>query len=53
MSAKVKRYTVAEKLEVVKAKQGGMSREDVAAMFGVGTTTVGSWVKSYEAEGLP
>lgn len=55
MSVKRKRkyYCVAEKLEVVKASQSGLAREDVAAMFGVGTTTVNVWVRAYEANGLP
>lgn len=53
MSIKVKRYTVAEKLEVVKARQSGMARADVAAMFGVGTTSVDIWLHAYEAKGLP
>jgi len=50
---KRKHYSVAEKLEVVKARQGGLGREDVAAMFGVGTTSVDSWVHAYEKHGLP
>lgn len=48
-----KNYCVAEKLEVVKARQSGLAREDVAAMFGVGTTTVDVWTRAYEANGLP
>jgi len=46
-------YPIAEKLEVIKARQKGLSVVDVAAMFHVGTTTVRAWEIAYNAKGLP
>src|SRR5579885_2615574 len=51
--SKHRRYSVERKLEVVKAKQNGLTTEEVAAMFGVGTTSINIWAKAYAEKGLP
>jgi transposase InsO family protein len=53
MSRKRKQWTVEERLEVVRARQNGLSLVDVQKLYGVGTTTVCEWVRLYESQGLP
>jgi transposase InsO family protein len=53
MARKRKHFTVEERLEAVRARQNGVSLQDVAKLYGAGTTTIAEWVRVYEREGLP
>lgn len=53
MAKKRRIYTLEERLEAVKARQGGLSLHDVAKLYGVSPTRVSEWVRLYEQYGLP
>lgn len=45
-------WSVAEKLEIVQARQRGLTWEDLKSLYGVGHTTVYPWVEGYERNGI-
>lgn len=46
------RWTVAKKMEVVQARQRGLTIEEVTSLFGVCSHTLYKWVRAYDAGGL-
>lgn len=53
MSVKKKRYlAVSQKLEVVQARQKGLTLKEVGDLYGVHPTAVGRWTKAYETGGI-
>jgi transposase InsO family protein len=52
MGQKRKKWTLDERLEVVRARQNGVSLVDVVKLYGVGTTTIINWVRLYDTHGL-
>jgi len=52
MGKKRRTYTVEERLEVVRARQSGLSLHDVSRLYGVGTTRIAQWTRLYESQGL-
>lgn len=52
MKQKRRQWTVNERLEAVRARQSGLSIEDVKKLYGVGQSTLHEWVRRYEAHGL-
>ena len=53
MAKKRRQFTVDERLEVVRARQSGLSLLDVQKLYDVGPTTISAWVQLYESQGLP
>ena len=54
MGRKKKReWSVSERLEMVKARQNGMTLREVTNMYGASTHAISYWAKSYETYGLP
>src|SRR5579862_2058602 len=47
-----KLWSVSEKLEIVQAREQGMTLEDVSSLYRVSPTTVSAWAKKYEAGGI-
>lgn len=52
MGNKRKQWTVAERLEVVKARQSGLGLFAVAKLYGLHHQTVSAWTLKYEQQGL-
>ncbi len=50
---KKKTWTVEERLEIVRARQSGLTYADLRKVYGVAATTAGEWIKWYEKDGLP
>jgi len=44
---------VSERLEIVKARQSGMTLREVSNLYGASTHAITYWTKSYETYGLP
>jgi transposase InsO family protein len=52
MAKKRRTFTVDERLQAVRAKQGGLSAYDVQKLYGVSQTRLSEWVRLYEERGL-
>jgi transposase InsO family protein len=52
MKAKKKQWTIAQKLEMVEARQSGLNLAEVAALYGAAATSVSGWTAKYEKGGL-
>lgn len=52
--AKKKRrvYSIEERLEAVRARQGGLSAQDVEKLYGVSVTRLYEWMRLYEQQGM-
>ncbi len=47
-----KQWSVSEKLEIVQARQQGLTLDDLTSLYGVRPATASAWVKAHEANGL-
>jgi transposase InsO family protein len=47
-----KKWSVAEKLEAVQARQNGLTLEEVRSLYGMSGTAIGDWVRAYERSGI-
>lgn len=52
MSKKRRTFTVDERLQAVRARQGGLSAYDVSKLYGVSVTRLSEWMRLYESQGL-
>jgi transposase InsO family protein/transposase-like protein len=51
---KIRKWSIAEKLEAIQARQQGLTLEDLRGMFGVkfSSHTLGKWMRAYEESGI-
>jgi len=52
MGKKRRTFTVDERLQAVRARQGGLSAYDVSKLYGVSVTRLSEWMRLYESQGL-
>ena len=47
-----KQWAVSEKLEIVQARQSGLTLDEVKSLYGVSATAVSEWLEKYEKGGI-
>lgn len=47
-----KPWSVSEKLEIVQARQQGLTLDDLKSLYGVSGTTISEWTRLYETKGI-
>src|SRR5208282_16135 len=47
-----KHWAVSEKLEIVQARQSGLTLDEVKSLYGVSATAVSEWLEKYEKGGI-
>ena len=47
-----KQWAVSEKLEIVQARQNGLTLDEVKSLYGVSLSAISGWVEKYEKGGI-